>query len=497
MDRLAVDRGEGPGLAESVWRYRVLVALGVLLGVLGGWLLSTRQPVRYEAVTVLHLKDPIAGHLFQDEGLQADPNRYVRNQAAIITSPVVLDRAAKLADGRVTPKQLSRLVTSEPSKDSDLITVRVQDGTAQGAAQLADAVGRSYEGVVVKESKAEASRAIKQLQATATTLRRELASLEDRIRAAPRESALKAERVAVANNLTRVVERRAELEAESKGYDPVVRRVPAEPPEQPAQPQPLFLMAGGGLLGFAVAGGVSWRLSWRDWTWSERLAPRRVDGIDGNALEPRRWAFPQGRRVDDIAPMTSNGSGAHEDALRDQVTISDFETMATSVQQLFRSLDGPRQRLYEQNIPQLVAEEIAHRFPVDHVVVALSSGQEFQATGSVGLGRPQLHTSEHLGELIDEAMETGPRLLGDDERARLADDGLGVQTESLALVPIVHPPIGFGVLLAGRQNGSTERPAPLSDLEVEQIATTTRDVTDYLWAWLLIRNLKLRLDTLP
>jgi hypothetical protein len=193
--------------------------------------------------------------------------------------------------------------------------------------------------------------------------------------------------------------------------------------------------------------------------------------------------------------MTSNGSGAHVDAIKDKATISDFEAMATSVQRLFRSLDGPRQLLYEQNIPQLVAEEIAHRFPVDHVVVALSSGEEFQATGSVGLSTSQLHTSQHLGKLIDEAMQTGPRLLRDDERARLAADGLGVQTESLALVPIVHHPVGFGVLLAGRRD-STGEAAPLSDLEVEQIATTTRDVTNYLWAWLLIRNLKLRLDTL-
>jgi hypothetical protein len=301
----------------------------------------------------------------------------------------------------------------------------------------------------------------------------------------------------VADQLTRVEERRAELTAESEGSNPVAMRVPAEPPEQPVQPRPLLLMAGGALLGFAVAGGLAWRLNWRRQDAEE-------DSATGRSLEGSRelspWTSRAGRRAHKVA-MSTNGSPTGEDGHKDQATtLWDFELMASSVQQLFRSLDGPRQRLYEQNIPQLVAEEIAHRFPVDQVVVALQLNDELPVLGSVGLKISQLHTSDHeLERLIDEAVRSGPRVLGDDESARLAVDGLGVriQTEALVLVPIVRQPVGFGVLLASRRPSSESAVAPLSDLEVEGIATCTEDVTDYLWAWLLVRNLKLRLAALP
>jgi len=41
---------EGPGLPQSIWRYKWLVALLVLLGMLIGALISGIQPVRYEGV---------------------------------------------------------------------------------------------------------------------------------------------------------------------------------------------------------------------------------------------------------------------------------------------------------------------------------------------------------------------------------------------------------------------------------------------------------------
>jgi hypothetical protein len=62
-------------------------------------------------------------------------------------------------------------------------------------------------------------------------------------------------------------------------------------------------------------------------------------------------------------------------------------------------------------------------------------------------------------------------------------------------VPLVRDEVGFGVLIAGRQR-TDERVAPLSEREVQEIADCTRDIVPYLWAWLLLRVLKLRLRTL-
>ncbi|HEV8648613.1 MAG TPA: hypothetical protein VG276_04235, partial [Actinomycetes bacterium] len=58
-----------------------------------------------------------------------------------------------------------------------------------------------------------------------------------------------------AAHLGRVGAGAQELTVESEVNDLVALRVPAELPRQLVQPRPLPLMAGGGLLGFALAAG--------------------------------------------------------------------------------------------------------------------------------------------------------------------------------------------------------------------------------------------------
>jgi hypothetical protein len=62
-------------------------------------------------------------------------------------------------------------------------------------------------------------------------------------------------------------------------------------------------------------------------------------------------------------------------------------------------------------------------------------------------------------------------------------------------VPLVRDQVGFGVLLAGRRQNGDGDASQLGDEEVEQIAAATYDMVPYLWAWLLLRSLKLRLGT--
>ena len=177
--------------------------------------------------------------------------------------------------------------------------------------------------------------------------------------------------------------------------------------------------------------------------------------------------------------------------------IADFDQIATSVQELSRFLEGPTQRLYEEDLPQLAAEEIAHRFQVDLAAILLDNAGEVQTMGSVGLraGRTS-STDRGVRHLIEAAARSGPRLVEPDELVRLASTGLGGdQADSLALVPLVRDEVGFGVLVAGRRR-TDERVAPLSEREVQEIADCTRDIVPYLWAWLLLRVLKLRLRTL-
>jgi hypothetical protein len=164
---------------------------------------------------------------------------------------------------------------------------------------------------------------------------------------------------------------------------------------------------------------------------------------------------------------------------------------------LFRFIDGPSQRLYEEDLPQLAVEEIAHRFQVDMAAILLDNAGEIQTMGSFGLRSSRNGTIDRgARHLIESSVRSGPRLVDQDELVRLSSMGLGgEQADSLALVPLVRDQVAFGVLLAGRRH-TDERPMPLSDREVQDIAECTRDILPYIWAWLLLRNLKLRLRTL-
>lgn len=46
MDYSVDDWTEGPVMVQSVWRYKWLIAVLVLVGILGGSLLSATQPTR-------------------------------------------------------------------------------------------------------------------------------------------------------------------------------------------------------------------------------------------------------------------------------------------------------------------------------------------------------------------------------------------------------------------------------------------------------------------
>jgi uncharacterized protein involved in exopolysaccharide biosynthesis len=259
VDRLPVGWDEGPGLVASVWRFRWLVAAVALAGALAGVGVSSVQPVMYEGSSRILLADRSSG----DGGGQADPDRYVRNQAAFIMSPLVLERTVELTGGRVTVKQLRERLVAEPSKESDLITVRVRDATAKGAVELAEAVGQAYEDTAVRQAQQAVARTVARLQSDQKTIQDQLKELDARLRASRNDVALQAQRDEVARQFTLVVGRIEQARLADTAGDPVEVREQAELPEEPVQPQPMRLAAVGGLLGMVVAAGLAWWLAWR------------------------------------------------------------------------------------------------------------------------------------------------------------------------------------------------------------------------------------------
>jgi capsular polysaccharide biosynthesis protein len=67
-------------------------------------------------------------------------------------SAPVLERAVKLSGSRISAETLGQRLEVEAAKDADVLTIRVVDSTATGAAQLADAVAAAYDQVVARRS---------------------------------------------------------------------------------------------------------------------------------------------------------------------------------------------------------------------------------------------------------------------------------------------------------------------------------------------------------
>jgi hypothetical protein len=492
LDGPSDDWQEGPGLAASVWRFRWLVAVAVLVGGLAAYAWSSRQPVRYEGQV----------RVFLDTGgdKAPDPGRVVRSQAEFLTSPTVLDRASALTDHQLTPKELQNRLTVEPATDADLITIRVLDATPQGAAKLADTVVRAYREVFSEQTTSGAKQEVAGLERRQEQLGEEIKALRGQLRVQPDDPVVQANLQAKQRGLDGLADQieAARRRARDGGSQETVREHAAVP-DQPAQPKPLRTTATGALLALFAAAGLAWWLSGQRPA-LEPQGPSRHRLEGGIREEPAELDQSSplqrlGARFRNEQAVSTNGSPAGNGAVSG---IADFDHIATSVQELFRLLDGPPQRLYEENLPQLAAEEIAGRFQVDLVAILLDNAGEVQTMGSVGLQASWTGTFDRdVRHLIEAAARSGPRLIDNDELARLAQTGLeGDQVDSIALVPLVRDQVGFGVLLAGRRHAD-ERVAPLTDHEVQEIANSMRDImVPYLWAWLLLRDLKLRLGTL-
>jgi capsular polysaccharide biosynthesis protein len=490
LDRPEIDWPEGPSLVESVRQYKWLVLAAVLIGAMAVFLWSSQQPARYEGVV----------RLFLDIGDdQADPSRVVKSQAQYLVSPTVLDTAVERINGRLTRQELEKRLTVEPANDADVITIRTLGATPQEAATLANTIVTSYREVVAKQADEAARQAIANLTRRQRQLEAEITEITEQLRTRSGDPGLEAARDAKRRQLNDLADQIENIRRDSASTGRTAERVQekAAIPQEPAQPKPLRSAAIGALLALVAAAGLAWWLYGRQLSlerqWSSPRAlegggRERATGLDLSSPSRLASRFRNGHAA------STNGSPAGNGTVSG---IADFDEIATSVQQLFRFLDGPSQRLYEEDLPQMAVEEIAHRFRIDMAAILLDNAGEVQTMGSVGLRAARTGTIDSgLRHLIEAAAKSGPRLVDHDELLRLSSMGLGAdQVDSLALVPLVRDQVGFGVLLAGRHHAD-EAVTPLSDREAKDIADHTRDIVPYVWAWLLLRNLKLRLRTL-
>jgi capsular polysaccharide biosynthesis protein len=486
--RLDDDWQEGPGLVDSMRRYRWLVASITLLAAVAAFMWSSTQPVLYQGVV----------RLYPDtSGDQTnDPGRIIRSQAEFITSPEVLDRSLALDGNRMSRKELEQRLTVEPARDANVISITVLDATRAQAGALAEAVARAYRESVAKQAAAGAKQEVTALDRRQEQLADEIQNLDKQLAGDPNDQRLLAIKTAKQKTLADLadqVETARDSASRAASRAETVKES-ATVPDDPAQPKPLRNAVLGAMAGLVVGAGLAWWLNGRRMQDLRLLESLNTAGRGEARPELTAKGTPAPARGfrRDTRQITVNGSPAGNGSASG---IADFDQVATSIQQLFRSLDGPPRKLYEENLPKMVVEQIAQSFPVDLVVILLKTDDGVRTMGSVGPKKVSKDALDHAAsDLIEDAASSGPRLVYLDELRLLAGTGLEREEDvSLALVPLVRDQVGFGVLLTGRRQNGDGDAAQLGDEEVEQIAAATYDMVPYLWAWLLLRSLKLRL----
>jgi capsular exopolysaccharide synthesis family protein len=264
----------GPGLLTAVWKHGwIIVGISLAAGVLG-FVVSLLQPVQYEATASLLLADPRNEGIFRDSAqVVIDPDRYVRNRAEFANSTAVLAEARDVAGADVSLERLRELVTVLPASELDLLTIRSRDGSPEGAAALADALGQAYQTVAQREVRNNAEAATTELKASIQELQADIDNVESQLQSAPRDPALQARRDAAVAELFDLQGRSRQVTVDAALYGAGVELFErAEPPHSPAQPKPLR----NGLL--AVVLGAIGATVWSWWrTRNEQSAGARQD----------------------------------------------------------------------------------------------------------------------------------------------------------------------------------------------------------------------------
>jgi len=253
----AVGRLLGP-----IWRSKSLIATAMLLGALLGYGWAAGQPTLYEGVARVFLAVGSDTTSLPGEASQppVEPARYLRGQAQLMGSPPVLERAVTLSGSRISAQTLRQRLEVDAAKDADVLTIRVVDSTATGAAQLANAVAAAYDQFLAQQVRATSLQIVRQLQNRQSPLKAQLAEIDAKLAGRPDNPGLRAQRDALAQQLSAIQSTLMQLIPTAERTRPVLMRERAAVPKQPISPGPGRPMVIGMLLGLLASVVLVW---WR------------------------------------------------------------------------------------------------------------------------------------------------------------------------------------------------------------------------------------------
>ena len=263
--------GQSPGgnvvgrLLQSAWRYKGLIAATMLVGALLGYGWAARQPTLYQGVARVFLEVPGSTSPPGDvlPVTPVDPGQYVRQQAQLMSSSPVLERAVTLSGSRISVETLRQRLQVEVAPGADVLTIRVVDSTATGAARLADAVATAYDQFLARQLRARALDMARQLQNRQSELKTRLAEIDAKLADEPNNPVLRAQRDGLVRQLSAIQSTLMQLITAAERTRPGLMLERAAVPKQPISPSPGRTMVIGMLLGLLVSAVLVWWLTRR------------------------------------------------------------------------------------------------------------------------------------------------------------------------------------------------------------------------------------------
>jgi capsular polysaccharide biosynthesis protein len=455
---------EVPGLLQSAWRYKWMIAAAVLLGAVVGYGWSSRQPTLYEGVSRVLLADPstIPGVPPQQAG---EPERYLRNQGELMSTQEVLKRAAARSGGRASPGELGQRLNVDVAPDSDVITIRVVDSTADGAAELASSVGAAYEEFIAERSRQAAD----DLRAARARLETRLRAIQAELTAKPNDDRLQRQREAASGELLEI-ERQLLTTVRAAESNPVGVREDARVPEQPIQPAPRRATAIGMLFGLVGSGALAWWLSGR------RVARRGRKRLTGG-----------GKAGDWDGALTRPGSPEPAGDIVEPILYTlakdpniDWEAVTDLMVRLDMTLAGASLAPYLEAVPRVMVKEVTSGLSTDVVAVLLDNGGgSFRVAGGMGLLPDEYRrVVDQNHEALRHAFWNGVGIVPSGNGAHLATADLpgGRTAETLVMVPLVQDSYWLGMLCFGRRGDYSQ---PVNRFTNDEIAYGIRCAVNF------------------
>ena len=237
------------------WRSSLLIVVGFAAA---AYAISGILPEQYQATSLIKLTDPYRDNVFSTGGaLPEDLERYTEAEATVMRSRRVMREVRQEVGGLSVADIRSRI-----SVDSELVgqlSVTATAGTADGAAELANATIAAYRQITSESTNRVLTSQLEAIQQSYLELEAEIERLAEQVARDPTDRIQQADLQAALNEIASLNGTANQIRVNSAAFNDGVRFYDgANAPSSPTEPQPIRNAGVAGLLGLLVAGALSW-----------------------------------------------------------------------------------------------------------------------------------------------------------------------------------------------------------------------------------------------